>query len=113
MFAEIAEEKDDYNNFNEQFGEYLKFASKSGVELLNLKERAERMNEGPNGICCSTAGQIADVPVSKIMEEIIEVLNLIPQERVDVPVPLDKKQFSKLKKVYDLRNVESIVDANP
>ena len=67
MFAEIAEKKDDYKKFYEQFGKCLKFGihedstkiaeflrfstSKSGEEQISLKEYVDRMKEGQNDIC--------------------------------------------------------------
>merc|ERR1712087_1018400 len=69
MFAEIAEKKDDYKKFYEQFGKCLKLGvhedstirtkvaellrfhtSKSGDELISFKEYVDRMKEGQNDI---------------------------------------------------------------
>lgn len=69
MFAEIAENKEDYNKFYEQFAkniklgvhedstnrnklsEFLRFrTSKSGEEIVSLKEYVARMKEGQNSI---------------------------------------------------------------
>merc|ERR1711881_518116 len=69
MFSEIAEKKDDYKKFYEQFSKSLKLGihedstnrqklaellryqtSKSGDELISLKEYVDRMKEGQNDI---------------------------------------------------------------
>ena len=71
MFAEIAEKKDDYKEFYEQYGKCLKLVfhgdstnlmkiadllrfntSKSGDEEISLKELADRMKEGQKDIYC-------------------------------------------------------------
>merc|ERR1712062_381596 len=81
MFAEIAEKKDDYKKFYEQFGKCLKLGvhedstnrtkvaellrfhtSKSGDELIGLKEYVDRMKEGQNDIYYITGESIAAVP---------------------------------------------------
>ena len=69
MFAEIAEKKDDYKEFYEQFGKRLKLGIhrdstnrmkiaellkfnilKSGDEQISLKKHVDRMNVGQNGM---------------------------------------------------------------
>merc|ERR1712151_1492170 len=69
MFAEIAEKADDYNKFYEQFSKNLKLGvhedstnrakiadlmrfqtSKSGEDLVSLKEYVDRMKEGQKDI---------------------------------------------------------------
>ena len=71
MFAGIAEERDDYKKFYEQFGKCLKWGvhedSASGTEIaellrwhtlkssdeqVNFKEYVDRMKEGQQDICC-------------------------------------------------------------
>merc|ERR1712179_698927 len=78
MFAEIAEKKDDYKKFYEQFGKCMKLGvhedstnrikvaellrfhtSKSGDELIGLKEYVDRMKEGQNDIYYITGESIA------------------------------------------------------
>ena len=78
MFAEIAEKKDDYEKFHEQFGkclqlgihegstnrakvaELLRFnTSRSGDEQTNVKEYMDRMKDGQNDIHSITGASIA------------------------------------------------------
>ena len=80
MFAEIAEKKDDYEKFHEQFGkclqlgihegstnrakvaELLRFnTSRAGDEQTNVKEYMDRMKEGQNDIHSITGASIAVV----------------------------------------------------
>merc|ERR1711924_324364 len=80
MFAEIAEKKDDYKKFYEQFGKCLKLGihedstnrtkiaelmryqtSKLGDEQISLKEYVDRMKEGQNDIYYITGESIAQV----------------------------------------------------
>merc|ERR1712200_117609 len=87
MFAEIAEKKDDYIKFYEQFGKCLKLGvhedstnrtkvaellrshtSKSGDELIGLKEYVDRMKEGQNDIYYITGESIAAVSSSPFLE---------------------------------------------
>merc|ERR1712222_40052 len=87
MFAEIAEKKDDYKKFYEQFGKCMKLGvhedttnrkkladllrfhtSKSGEELIGLKEYVDRMKEGQNDIYYITGESIAAVSSSPFLE---------------------------------------------
>jgi HSP90 family molecular chaperone len=80
MFAEIAEKKDDYKKFYEQFGKCLKLGihedstnrakiaellryqtSKSGDESISLKEYVDRMKEGQKDIFYITGESRASV----------------------------------------------------
>ena len=72
MFAGIAE-KDDYNEFYEQIGEFVKLASKSGDEHLILKEYVDRMKEGQDDTCYINGESILE----GIAEQIVDVL--VPQ----------------------------------
>merc|ERR1712113_1292770 len=100
MFAEIAEKKDDYKKFYEQFGKCLKLgvhddstdqtiiaelmryhSSKSGDELISLKEYVDRLKEGQNDIYYITGESIAAVSSSPFLESLrkkgIEVLYMV------------------------------------
>ena len=60
MFAEIAERKDDYKKFYEQFGKCLKL----GVyEQISFKEYVDRTKEGQNDIYYITGESIAAVRI--------------------------------------------------
>merc|ERR1711936_422250 len=109
MFAEIAEKKDDYKKFWEQFGKCLKLgvhedstnrtkvaellrfhSSKSGDELIGLKEYVDRMKEGQNDIYYITGESIAAVSSSPFLESLrkkgLEVLYMVD--------PVDEYAFS-------------------
>merc|ERR1712012_674723 len=87
MFAEIAEKKDDYKKFYEQFGKCLKLGihedstnrakiaellrfntSKSGDEQISLKEYVDRMKEGQNDIYYITGETKKAVETSPFIE---------------------------------------------
>merc|ERR1711971_1489458 len=87
MFAEIAEKKDDYKKFYEQFAKCIKLGvhedstnrtkvaellryqtSKSGDELISFKEYCDRMKEGQNDIFYVTGESIAAVSSSPFLE---------------------------------------------
>merc|ERR1740129_2091940 len=87
MFAEIAEKKDDYKKFHEQFSKNIKLGihedstnrakvaelmryhtSKSGDEQISLKEYVDRMKEGQNDIYYITGESIAAVSSSPFLE---------------------------------------------
>merc|ERR1719171_2549682 len=89
MFAEIAEKKDDYKKFYEQFGKNLKLGvhedstnrtkiaellrfqtTKSGDETISLKEYVDRMKEGQNDIYYITGESIAAVSASPFLENL-------------------------------------------
>merc|ERR1711977_683460 len=99
-FAEIAEKKDDYKKFYEQFGKNLKLGihedstnrtkiaelmryqtSKSGDETISLKEYVDRMKEGQNDIYYITGESIAAVSASPFLENLkkkgFEVLYMV------------------------------------
>merc|ERR1712118_195332 len=100
MFAEIAEKKDDYKKFYEQFSKNIKLGihedstnrmkvaelmryhtSKSGDEQISLKEYADRMKEGQNDIYYITGESIAAVSSSPFLEALrkkgLEVLYMV------------------------------------
>ena len=89
MFAEIAEKKDDYKKFYEQFVECMKLeihensvddfeiaellrfnTSKSGDEQISLKKYIDCMKEGQNDIYCITGESIAVVSSSLFLENL-------------------------------------------
>merc|ERR1711881_758023 len=112
MFAEIAEKKDDYKKFYEQFGKCLKLGvhedstnrtkvaelmryhtSKSGDEQISLKEYIDRMKEGQNDIYYITGESIAAVSSSPFLESLrkkgLEVLYMVD--------PVDEYAVQQLK----------------
>ncbi|CAE7203718.1 HSP90 [Symbiodinium sp. CCMP2592] len=121
MFAEIAEKKDDYKKFYEQFGKCLKLGvhedstnrtklaellryhtSKSGDEQISLKEYVDRMKEGQNDIYYITGESIASVSSSPFLETLrkkgIEVLYMID--------PVDEYSVQQLKE-FDGKKLKS------
>merc|ERR1719494_1816168 len=87
MFNEIAEKKDDYKKFYEQFGKNLKLgvhedstnraklsellryqSTKSGDDHVSLKEYCDRMKDGQNDIFYITGESIAAVSSSPFIE---------------------------------------------
>merc|ERR1711988_649322 len=112
MFAEIAEKKDDYKKFYEQFSKNLKMGvhedstnrtkiaellrfqtSKSGDESISLKEYVDRMKEGQNDIYCITGESVAQVSSSPFLENLrkkgLEVLYMVD--------PVDEYAVQQLK----------------
>merc|ERR1712063_237303 len=121
MFAEIAEKKDDYKKFYEQFSKNLKLGihedstnrtkiaelmryntSKSGDEQISLKEYVDRMKEGQNDIYYITGESIAQVSSSPFLEALrkkgIEVLYMVD--------PVDEYAVQQLKE-YDGKKLKS------
>merc|ERR1712137_554047 len=91
MFAEIAEKKDDYLKFYEQYGKNLKLGvhedstnrkkiaellryqtSKSGDEQISLQEYCDRCKEGQKEIYYVTGESIAQVKSSPFIENLIK-----------------------------------------
>merc|ERR1711918_23918 len=122
MFAEIAEKKDDYKKFYEQFGKSLKLGihedstnrakladllrfhtSKSGDEQISLKEYCDRMKEGQNDIYYITGESIQGVSSSPFIETLrkkgIEVLYMVD--------PIDEYCVRQLKE-YDSKKLKSV-----
>merc|ERR1719427_179096 len=121
MFAEIAEKKDDYKKFYEQFGKCLKLGvhedstnrnkiaellrfhtSKSGDEQISLKEYVDRMKEGQNDIFYITGESITAVSSSPFLENLrkkgLEVLYLVD--------PVDEYAVQQLKE-FDGKKLKS------
>merc|ERR1712078_503216 len=121
MFAEIAEKKDDYKKFYEQFSKNIKLGihedstnrikvaelmryhtSKSGDEQIGLKEYVDRMKEGQNDIYYITGESIAAVSSSPFLECLrkkgLEVLYMVD--------PVDEYAVQQLKE-FDGKKLKS------
>merc|ERR1712086_970856 len=121
MFAEIAEKKDDYKKFYEQFGKCLKLgihedstnrtkvaelmryhSSKSGDEQISFKEYVDRMKEGQNDIYYITGESIVAVSSSPFLETLrkkgLEVLYMVD--------PVDEYAVQQLKE-FDGKKLKS------
>merc|ERR1712165_612345 len=121
MFAEIAEKKDDYKKFYEQFGKCLKLGvhedstnrtkvaelmryhtSKSGDEQISFKEYVDRMKEGQNDIYYITGESIAAVSSSPFLETLrkkgLEVMYMVD--------PIDEYCVQQLKE-FDGKKLKS------
>merc|ERR1711881_541940 len=121
MFSEIAEKKDDYKKFYEQFGKNLKLGvhedstnrtkiaelmryqtTKSGDETWGLKEYVDRMKEGQNDIYYITGESIAAVSSSPFLECLrkkgLEVLYMVD--------PVDEYAVQQLKE-FDGKKLKS------
>merc|ERR1719230_140036 len=122
MFTEIAEKKDDYKKFYEQFSKNLKLgihedstnrqkladllryqSSKSGDESISLKEYCDRMKEGQNDIYYITGESIQGVSSSPFIETLkkkgIEVIYMVD--------PIDEYCVQQLKE-YDSKKLKSV-----
>merc|ERR1712238_283718 len=121
MFAEIAEKKDDYKKFYEQFGKCLKLGvhedstnrtkvaelmryhtSKSGDEQISFKEYVDRVKEGQNDIYYITGESIVAVSSSPFLETLrkkgLEVLYMVD--------PVDEYAVQQLKE-FDGKKLKS------
>merc|ERR1719169_181210 len=122
MFNEIAEKPDDYKKFYEQFGKNLKLGihedstnrqklaelmrfqtSKSGDELISLKEYVDRMKEGQNDIYYITGESVAAVSSSPFLENLrkkgLEVVYMVD--------PIDEYAVQQLKE-FDGKKMKSV-----
>jgi len=122
MFNEIAEKKDDYKKFYEQFGKNLKLGihedstnrakmadlmrfqtSKSGDESISLKEYCDRMKDGQNDIFYITGESVAQVSNSPFIEQLrkkgFEVLYMVD--------PIDEYAVQQLKE-YDGKKLKAV-----
>merc|ERR1712017_48771 len=124
MFAEIAEKKDDFKKFYEQFSKCLKLGvhedstnrtkvaelmryqtSKSGDETISLKEYIDRMKEGQNDIYYITGESIAAVSSSPFLESLrkkdLEVLYMV--DPIDEYGVQQLKEFDGKKKIEEMK----------
>merc|ERR1712159_435974 len=122
MMSEISEKKDDYKKFYEQFGKNLKLGihedstnrakladllryqtSKSGDEMISLKEYVDRMKEGQSDIYYMTGESVAQVSSSPFIETLrkkgFEVLYMVD--------PIDEYCVQQLKE-YDGKKLKSV-----
>merc|ERR1711966_581971 len=122
MMSEISEKKDDYKKFYEQFGKNLKLGihedstnrakladllryqtSKSGDEMISLKEYVDRMKEGQSDIYYMTGESVAQVSSSPFIETLrkkgFEVLYMVDQ--------IDEYCVQQLKE-YDGKKLKSV-----
>jgi molecular chaperone HtpG len=122
MFAEIAENQEDYKKFYEQFSKQLKLGihedqgsrtkiaellrfdtSKSGEDQISLKEYVARMKEEQKSIFYITGESKASVSTSPFMEGMkkrgLEVLYLVD--------PIDEYMVQQLKE-YDGKKLVSV-----
>merc|ERR1711927_106111 len=121
MFAEIAEKKDDYKKFYEQFSKNIKLGihedstnrakvaelmryhtSKSGDEQISFKEYVDRMKEGQSDIYYITGESIASVSSSPFIETLrkkgLEVIYMVD--------PVDEYAVQQLKE-FDGKKLKS------
>jgi len=122
MFAEIAENQEDYKKFYEQFSKNLKLGihedttnrkkiadllrfhtSKSGEDLISLKDYIQRMKEGQKDIYYITGESRAAVAQSPFIESLkkkgYEVLYLVD--------PIDEYMVQQMKD-YDDKKLKSV-----
>ncbi|CAD7936574.1 unnamed protein product [Amoebophrya sp. A120] len=122
MFAEIAENNEDYKKFYEQFSKNLKLGihedstnrnkvaelmryqtSKSGDDLISLKEYVDRMKEGQEDIYYITGECVAAVDASPFIETLkkkgLEVLYMVD--------PIDEYCVQQLKE-FDGKKLKSV-----
>merc|ERR1711988_1314738 len=122
MFNEIAEKKDDYKKFYEQFSKNLKLGihedstnrnkladllryqtSMSGDEVISLKEYCDRMKEGQNDIYYITGESIQGVSSSPF----IETLRKKGYEVIYMIDPIDEYCVQQLKE-YDGKKLKAV-----
>ena len=122
MFAEIAENQEDYKKFYEQFSKNLKLGihedttnrkkladllrfhtSKSGEDLISFKDYVQRMKEGQKDIYYITGESRAQVAQSPFIESLkkrgFEVLYLVD--------PIDEYMVQQMKE-YDDKKLKSV-----
>merc|ERR1712167_253282 len=119
MFTEIAEKKDDYKKFYEQFSKNLKLGihedstnrtkiaelmrfhtSKSGDEQISLKEYVDRMKEGQNDIYY-ILDPIDEYAVQQLKEFDGKKLKSTTKEGLDIEDEDEKKKLEELKAEFE------------
>jgi molecular chaperone HtpG len=127
MFAEIAEKKDDYQQFYEQFGACLKLGvledstnrakvaellryhtSNAGDERISIKEYVDRMKEGQNDIYYTTGESITSGPSSPFLD----ALRQKGQDVLYLVDPIDESSVRQLKE-FDGKKFKSTSDGPP
>jgi len=122
MFTEISEKKDDYKKFYEQFGKNIKLGihedstnrakvsellryqtSKSGDEMISLREYCDRMKEGQTDIFYITGDSVQTVSASPF----IETLRKKGYEVIYMVDPIDEYCVQQLKE-YDGKKLKSV-----
>merc|ERR1719326_1310549 len=122
MMTEIAEKKDDYKKFYEQFSKNLKLGihedstnrnkladllryqtSKSGDEMISLKEYVDRMKEGQSDIYYMTGESVEQVSSSPF----IETLRKKGSEVLYMVDPIDEYCVQQLKE-FDGKKLKSV-----
>merc|ERR1712188_50817 len=103
MFTEIAEKKEDSTNRN-KIAELMRYhSSKSGDEMVSLKEYVDRMKEGQNDIFYITGESVAQVSSSPFIETLrkkgYEVLYMVD--------PVDEYAVQQLKE-FDGKKLKSV-----
>ena len=81
MFAETANDNDDYKKFSEQFGKCLKSCDHE-IPQERIVEQITDVHVPQKGSFERTCEQSMDVPVPQTMGEVVEAFELIPQERM-------------------------------
>merc|ERR1712066_807512 len=122
MFSEIAEKKDDYKKFYEQFSKNIKLGihedstnrmkvaellryqtSKSGDDVISLKEYIDRMKEDQKDIYYITGESVASVDASPFIETLkrkgVEVLYMVD--------PIDEYCVQQMKE-FDGKTLKSV-----
>merc|ERR1711871_1723791 len=121
MFTEITEKKDDYKKFYEQFSKNLKLGihedstnrakladllrfqtSKSGDEMISLKEYCDRMKEGKNDIeVIYMVDPIDEYCVQQLKEYDSKKLKSVTKEGLDLDTEEEKKKTEELKADFE------------
>merc|ERR1712118_89998 len=118
MFTEITEKKDDYKKFYEQFGKNLKLGihedstnrakladllrfqtSKSGDEMISLKEDCDRMKKGIEVLYM--VDPIDEYCVQQLKEYDSKKLKSVTKEGLDIDTEDEKKKTEEQKAEFE------------